>query len=64
MSSRSKRHANWTSVYSALPGGFTPRFLRGLAREAGLASRDPEDDVTYAGNGFLSIHTLSDGEKI
>ena len=31
--------------------------------EAGLTPVGPEDDVTYAGDGFLTIHALSDGEK-
>lgn len=58
-----KRFKDWTSVYVALPGGFTPRFLRNLAREANLTPTGPEGDATYAGNGFLVLHALAPGEK-
>ena len=51
------------SVYSALPGGFTPQLLRGLAREAGSQPIGPQDDVTYAGNGLVVLHALRDGAK-
>ena len=58
-----KRFAGWTSVYISLLGGFTPRLLRNLAEEAGVTPIGPEDDVTYAGNGFVVVHALRSGEK-
>jgi hypothetical protein len=50
-------------VYISLLGGFTPRLLRNLAEEAGVTPIGPEDDVTYAGNGFVVVHALRSGEK-
>lgn len=58
-----KRHKNWTAVYVAFPGGFTPEFLRDLAKEAGIVPIGPAGDITHAGNGFVSIHAMSDGLK-
>ena len=58
-----KRFKDWTSVYVALPGAFTPRLLRNLGREAGLTPIGPENDATFAGNGFLVLHALASGEK-
>ena len=58
-----KRFPDWTSVYISRLGGFTPRLLRNLAKEANMTPIGPEDDVTYAGNGFLVIHALKSGEK-
>jgi hypothetical protein len=58
-----KRHPGWTGVYGSILGGFTPRLLRNLAREAGLTPVGPEDDVTFSGNGILTIHALKSGLK-
>ena len=53
----------WTSGYSSLMGGFSPRLLRNMAREAGIVPVGPLDDVTFAGNGFLTLHATTEGEK-
>jgi len=58
-----RRFPGWTSVYLALPGSITPELLRNLIREAGLEPLGPVGDVCSGGNGFLSLHALSDGEK-
>ena len=56
-------NGKWTSVYSSLLAGFSPTLLRNLAKEAGLTPVGPLDDVTFAGNGFLTLHATSAGEK-
>jgi hypothetical protein len=58
-----RRFDDWTSVYLAVPGGFTPRFVRNLAREAGIEPVGPEGDATYAGNGIIAIHAMKPGTK-
>ncbi len=58
-----KRFKEWTSVYIAVPGALTPELLRNIAAEAGIQPIGPCDDVTSAGNGFITIHALSDGMK-
>ncbi len=58
-----KRFQNWTSIYIALPGNFTPQLLRNIIREANMKPVGPVNDVTYAGNGFLTIHALANGSK-
>lgn len=58
-----KRFKDWTSIYIALPGAITPELVRNIVREAGIEPIGPCDDVTTAGNGFITIHAISDGEK-
>lgn len=58
-----KHFPRWTSVYIALPGGFTPTMMRKIADLAGIVPVGPEGDATYAGNGFLVIHSRTAGEK-
>lgn len=58
-----KRFKDWTSVYIAIAGNITPELIRSIVREAGITPIGPAGDVTTAGNGFISIHALSDGKK-
>lgn len=58
-----KKAEAWTGIYIGLPGALTPTFLRGVAKQAGLTPIGPEGDATYAGNGFLTLHALTAGEK-
>jgi Concanavalin A-like lectin/glucanases superfamily len=58
-----KRFKNWTSVYVSLPGALTPELIRNIVAEAGITPVGPCDDVTTAGNGFMTIHALYDGQK-
>ncbi len=53
----------WHSVFCGEPS-LTPELLRGLCRYAGvhLYTRAPEDYV-QAGNGWLSMHVLRDGQR-
>ncbi|NLH98769.1 MAG: hypothetical protein GX446_04670 [Chthonomonadales bacterium] len=53
----------WTSVFCGEPA-LSPELLRGLCRFAGvhLYTRAPEDYVS-AGNGWLSMHVLRDGQR-
>jgi hypothetical protein len=59
-----KRFKDWTSIYIAIPGAFTPELIRNIVREAGIEPIGPCNDVTYSGNGFITIHALSNGNKI
>jgi len=58
------RHKNWTAVYIATPGAFTPKMIRNLATMAGIKPVGPENDVTHCGNGITVIHALSSGQKL
>lgn len=58
-----KRHKDWTAVYVGCPNGITPEFLNLAARQAGIKPVGPVGDATYAGNGFIAIHAMSDGIK-
>ena len=58
-----RRFKDWTSIYIALPGAITPELVRNIVREAGIEPIGPCNDVTTAGNGFITIHAISDGEK-
>lgn len=58
-----KRFEDWTSVYISLPGALSPELIRNIVREAGLTPIGPCDDATSAGNGFMTIHALYDGQK-
>ncbi|MDZ4198738.1 MAG: hypothetical protein U1E27_05560, partial [Kiritimatiellia bacterium] len=58
-----RRFENWTSVYISLPGAITPELVRNIVQEAGLKPIGPVGDMTTAGNGFVTLHALSNGEK-
>lgn len=58
-----KAMEDWTSVYLGMPGGLSPRFIRNLVKNANLVPVGPEGDATFAGNGIITIHALSPGEK-
>lgn len=58
-----KAMEDWTSVYLGMPGGFSPRFIRNLVKNANLVPVGPEGDATFSGNGIITIHALSPGEK-
>ncbi len=62
-----KRHngpnGKWTGVFGSQMAGLTPQFLRALAQQAGLTPIGPEDDVTFSGQGFTTIHALKKGQK-
>jgi Concanavalin A-like lectin/glucanases superfamily len=59
-----KRFQNWTSIYISLPGNFTPQLVRNIIREADMKPIGPVNDVTYSGNGFITIHALFNGTKM
>ncbi len=59
-----KHNENWSSVYLSLPGIISPEFIRGIAKLAKVVPVGPQEDVTYAGNGFVVIHAMTAGEKI
>ena len=57
-----KQQPGWTSVFStapAVPGGV----LRRLARQAGVHIYSEQDDVVYANESFVAIHTTSPGPR-
>lgn len=60
-----KRHKNWTAVYLSIPLGLAvkPGFIRQLAIEAGIKPFAPVGEISYAGNGIIAIHAVSDGVK-
>lgn len=58
-----KRQKDWTGIYVGCPNGVTPDFLNLAARESGIQPVGPVGDATYAGNGFIAIHAMSDGTK-
>ena len=58
-----KNNGNWTSVYLSLPGVMSPQFACEIAKLAKVTPIGPQEDVTYAGNGFLVIHAMTGGEK-
>ena len=60
-----KRHKNWTAVYLGIPLGLAvkPEFIRQLAIEGGIKPFAPVGEVSYAGNGIVAIHAISDGVK-
>jgi Concanavalin A-like lectin/glucanases superfamily len=58
-----KRFKDWTSVYIALPGAITPELIRNIAAEAKLTPIGPCNDMTTSGNGFITLHAISDGSK-
>ncbi len=58
-----KNNKTWSSVYLSLPGIISPEFIRGIAKLANVVPVGPQEDVTYAGNGFIIIHAMTAGEK-
>ena len=58
-----KRFKDWTGIYIAIAGAFTPELLRNIVSEAEIEPAGPCNDVTFAGNGFITIHALFDGNK-
>ena len=58
-----KNNKTWSSVYLSLPGIISPEFIRGIAKLANVVPVGPQEDVTYAGNGFIVIHAMTAGEK-
>ncbi len=58
-----KNNGSWTSVYLSLPGVISPAFIREIAKMANVIPIGPQEDVTYAGNGFVVIHAMTAGEK-
>ena len=58
-----KKNGSWTGIYVGCPNGITPEFLNLIARQAGIKPVGPVGDATYAGNGFIAIHAMSDGTK-
>ncbi len=57
-----RRFAGWTSVYSGVLQ-LPTSLLRQLARDAGAHIIADSDDVVMAGNGVVSLHACSSGEK-
>jgi hypothetical protein len=56
-----KRFDNWTSVYAAVPSGFTAQMMNNLAKEAGIyVTSQPGLSVAVRGN-FVSIHAIKAG---
>ena len=58
-----KNNKTWSSIYLSLPGIISPEFIREIAKLAKVVPVGPQEDVTYAGNGFLVIHAMTAGEK-
>ncbi|MBU4461052.1 MAG: hypothetical protein KJ579_10820, partial [Verrucomicrobia bacterium] len=58
-----RRFGTWTGIFIAVPGSLTPELVRNIVREAGLVPVGPCGDMTTAGNGFVTLHAMSDGEK-
>lgn len=58
-----KKHADWTAVYLALPGGVNPPLIRNLAKNAGLIPAGTVNNIVYSGNGVISLHAGSSGRK-
>lgn len=60
-----KKHKNWTAVYLGIPLGLAvkPEFIRQLAIDSGIKPFAPVGEVSYAGNGIVAIHAISDGVK-
>jgi hypothetical protein len=54
-----KRFKNWTSIYAAIPGSFTPQFINNLARSATAFVCVPAGDAVYLSKGALIIHGCS-----
>jgi len=58
-----KRFEDWTSVYvGSLSVG--SHILRAIAKAAGVHLYDEADDIIYANQSFLAIHTNKAGERI
>jgi hypothetical protein len=54
---------DWTSVYLASPLTLDERFVRELARLAGVHVYHEGPDATYIGPGLIGIHAQHDGAK-
>jgi hypothetical protein len=60
-----KKHKNWTAVYLGIPLGLAvkPEFIRQLAIDSEIKPFAPAGEVSYAGNGVIAIHAISNGVK-
>jgi len=57
-----KRMEGWTSVWVAVPG-LPPDLLRAIAETAGVHIYDAQDDVVFASERLLAVHTLYAGTR-
>ena len=57
-----RRSEPYSSIYVGAPG-VPARFLRNVAKEAGVHLYTQSDDVVAAGNGFVAIHASTAGKK-
>ncbi|MGD9497585.1 MAG: beta-galactosidase [Armatimonadota bacterium] len=53
---------DWRSVWVAVPG-LPPALLRGIAEAAGVHIYDAQDDVVFASERLLAVHTLYAGTR-
>jgi len=53
---------DWRSVWVAVPG-LPPALLRGVAEAAGVHIYDTQDDVVFASERLLAVHTLYAGTR-
>ncbi|NLH99643.1 MAG: hypothetical protein GX446_09155 [Chthonomonadales bacterium] len=58
-----KRHADWTSVYSAVPL-WPARLLRNLCRSAGVHEYIATDDVVWATRGAVAVSAREGGQRL
>lgn len=58
-----RRHAEYTEVHTARPGGITPQLCRNLLREAKLAPLLETNEISGYGSGIFYIVAQSDGKK-
>lgn len=52
----------WTSIYSGPPAR-SPRFVRNVARLAGLHVYNESDDAVYIADHFIGMYAMSAGDK-
>ena len=57
-----RRHKNWNSLYLSMLN-FQPALFRNIARFAGAHVWMESDDVVYANQSMICLHTLSKGNK-
>ena len=58
-----KRNQNFTAVYRQSPD-LSGKFVRNLAKMAGVHIVNDFDDVLYVNNSYLTLHASSDGVRI
>jgi len=57
-----KEYPDWTSIYVAVPN-IPPKLLRNIARYAGVHIYSNENDVVFANERIIAIHTRHPGRR-